>query len=394
MQNAKITSTSVDKTVSATNTAKLAVPKAPEYTGHPDYTYQQFEESFYGLWSVSAGLPNTETRNMGWGIPNNGYNWFFDTYIMPSIAKGVKRFHIHLPHGKTGRTGEPMSYDALLEAKRNGQTFAYEHFYERIAEIYENHPDVVFLCYFGTLRYDPDIKPLLDEGRIDEWLDVLFHSIEPALKAPNIEIGFDASYGPPDVYGPDHPNYHFLSLIQSIKAIQGRRIYGEPKPHMDAPWWFKFPVLVIERFWHRSNPDKHSDATGAYIQDLPGPCLRMENSGYRDADGNRVDVQDVPDWRTWLPERMANILIKDGNRYGYKFQLSHGLVRILVNVPTNSITFGPLAENLQEIYDEMIKYAVKNDLLPAIGPILPEENSNAKVFESLEGLIEDYPENK
>ena len=90
----------------------------------------------------------------------------------------------------------------------------------------------------------------------------------------------------------------------------------------------------------------------------------------------------------------SNVLIKDGLRYGYKFQISHSIVRILTGVPTNSITFGPLAENLQEVYDEMIKYAVKNELLPPIGPTLPDKNENAKVFESLEELIEDYEENK
>jgi len=375
-----------EKATSVSKISKLAIPDG--YKGHPDYTYKQFQDNFFSQWLVSAALPNPETRNMGWGIHRHGYDWFFDNYIMPGIEKGIKNFHIHLPHG--GEQGGPMSYDALLEAQEDGDTFAYERFYERISEIYAEHPDVSFLCYFGTFRYDPDIKPLLAPDKIHKWIERCVDSILPAIEAPNIDIGFDASYGPAAEYGPDHPNFHFLSLIRSLKAIQDRRIYGEPKPSQDATWWFDFPVLVTEQYWNRSNPEKHNDTQGAYISDLIGPCLRMETNGYLDSDGNRViDSLLVPDWRTWFPQRIANVLFKDGQQYGYKFQISHGVHRI-IHQADNKASFGPLASSLKEVYELSIEHAVQEGWLspwkepPSIEPTtFPELR-----YENLEDLSE------
>ena len=319
-------------------------------TDHPDFTYAHFVDNFYSMWLTGAS-GNLDLYGMGWGIPTRGYNNFFDTYIAESIEKGVKKTHIHLPHGTSGG---PMQFDMLLEAQDSGKTFAYEGFYENLESVYQNHPDHRFLLYFGSIRLDAYFKDALTDGRARDWFKRAVDSIAPALAARNVDIGFDAPMGAPSTYDQEGPVLQFIRTVRALKKTQGCEVYVEPRQHFDAPMWHDFNVLSIESFWNRSNPDRYADSARWAIrnQDIRAKVIRME------ASRPPVDSNNRPlDWRAYIPQRITNVMI-DNQDGQFPYQYSHGLVRSMI-FPDGSTgaTYGPLAENMREIYDETIAYA-------------------------------------
>lgn len=233
-------------------------------------------EKIIGYWSAGWSADNPKTRNVGWGIPENGWSGFIDQWIKPAIDLGFTRFEIHNPFGCLAN--EPMQFDQYIHAKNAKLDFLTKDFaksWRKITEKYE------VIGYLGIPAWDADFlnraqKPLLR----DDWLRRMTESVNPILDA-GMSLGMDSLAGESE-----HSHYtHFAKTIQAL----GTKVYIEPCVFQSQRHWMGTPTIITNQlYWVLNNiwnvPVK--EHTGEFIQILIAP----ENGG----DWNNPDI--------WLPQ--------------------------------------------------------------------------------------------
>ena len=242
---------------------------APVGDGVP-VPFEEFQERVYALFLCSAGA-NTEQMQQGWGLPEKGYRGFNERYAAPIIQAGFTRFHMHLPDGFYRPEKDApvvMPFDARVDSQEHGYHGAAD-----FAWMIRQHPDIVWLHYFGSLD-DVDLRSRADEGRWSSWLHRLRQSVMHTIDLPNVEYGFDAS----TKWTAQSPEWAWLTLLRNIKADQGRDCFIESLPRVDRPNTHGWPVIALKSWFDKIQ------AAPQWEWDLPLPEYPP---------GTRIHIMDV-----------------------------------------------------------------------------------------------------
>ena len=230
-------------------------------TGTPVRQIRPVRERIIEWWTIGGTSPDASRRGVGaeW-IGTGGWPTFVVQHVQPSYAWGVRRFWVHNPFGT--RANEHMRFDQYLEAQAAGLNWLTDNFAQSWAPIVNGSlgEPVELIAYIGTLNVTDEVQhvqpphrfqPLYEQGRLPELQQVIQASIAPLLAA-GASIGADAAVRLPD----DGFEYQFYRNLDA----SGTRIYVESRPRVSRPRWSEFPVVALETWWHRSNPDRFADS--------------------------------------------------------------------------------------------------------------------------------------
>ena len=202
-------------------------------------------------WFIIGGSGEVQARRQvgyvdifGPGKP--GWPAYIERYVEPAVAKlkaAGQRPRIVLGNPFGTLAGEAMAFDQWWHAAKT--PWLRDGFVETWKPwIAANRCEVI--CYLGTLQGDSSF-----DIEADNWLYRFWGSLRPALDS-GMSVGWDASAVVPQ----DAPAAHAMQLIRSL----GHRGYVEARPQHEylAGW----PVIAIDRAFHRSDPEVFSDAHG------------------------------------------------------------------------------------------------------------------------------------
>lgn len=209
---------------------------------------------------------NESIRNIGYGVPQNGwYHSVIDQRIEGWAAEFKKhdlpfRINLHNPWGTNA--GQPMDFDQYLEAKENPllrvmvQSFPLW-LETRVKPLVGEDGECIL--YLGTIRADADMVALEGDPElyykrakrcldaIPPWCSVAFDSVN-AIKA-------------------DHPAWPVIKDA----TRRFKRVYVEPRPSVDSPTKSLNVFSGNAHNWFRTDPEvypnidhlcKTSDLTG------------------------------------------------------------------------------------------------------------------------------------
>ena len=233
-------------------------------------------------------------RNVGWNLSQRGWTGFVSDTVQPVLDQGVKRIILHNPFGAV--EGEAMQFDQLLDAQDAGLYWLVEGFVEAWQPVTDSGVEVI--AYIGSPRLDNDIKRIDAEHGREAALAYAGRAVAPLLAA-GMNIGYDAAA----LAERNSLTHVFGEMLED----RGVRLYIEARPLAAADFWHDNPVMAIESFWHRSDPDKHADTRHhARNEQLTGEVVRLVFGNTRPRSRDEA---------IWVRENAARILA-DGHTLG------------------------------------------------------------------------------
>ncbi len=212
---------------------------------------------------IGGSHSDPRRRMVGWNIVTEGWAAFIRKRVDAYLEIGTTRVILHNPFGIL--PGEPMQLDQYLNALEQPGlrmlTVGFDRAWKPVTD-----RGVEVIAYIGCPRLDTDATRIDEEEGRAAGLAFALRCLQPALDA-GMSIGLDAA-APADG---DSLTWDLANHLRS----EGVKVYVEARPHAEMSHWFDFPVICIDRFWRRSDPDLHSDAQGAANHLLTGEILRM-----------------------------------------------------------------------------------------------------------------------
>ncbi|MCC6680119.1 MAG: hypothetical protein IT445_04365 [Phycisphaeraceae bacterium] len=278
-------STSSDDTPSPAN-------DQPSYTGIGLLNITpEDREKFISWHQIGYTSLVIEDRQVGLRLKERGWKKFVQQEILPDLDWGVRRIAIHNPFGAT--VPVVMQFDQYLEAKEEGVTWLTDEFVEAWKSVvegqYTHGEPVEVICYFGSMYLDEGMDALYQSGRLDEWYERAWGSVQPALDS-GMSIALDAA----PLASSEHPAWTFALMLRD----RGCHIYVEAMPYADRPHWSQFEALMLESFYR----DVVQQQMARFVKpaDLPGPLIRVV-TGHLKPGWNGVDTQ-------WMVEPALGVL--------------------------------------------------------------------------------------
>lgn len=263
--------------------ARATTPREEGAVAFEDPVFERIVVDFIIGWSAS----NPETRNIGQGLPNSGWRGFVQTRVHAVLATGVRRIILHNPFGTMA--GEPMQFDQYLQARNADLPWLTQEFVESWKPVTDAGIEVI--AYIGSPRLDNDLKRILESSGHEAAMDYARRCVGPFLAA-GMNIGYDAAAMA--------ERGSFTHTFGEWMEEQGARLYIEARPAKAATFWHDNPVICLNRFWKRSDPDRHDDSKWAASNDvLTGEIIRL----IRHRPG-----QDEATTASWLPQAVSDVL--------------------------------------------------------------------------------------
>jgi len=238
----------------------------PVYAAETDYS-----QRIVSLFLIGGSTTEIKDRCVGWGLRQRGWDGFVRRFVRPQLDAGVRRIQVHNPFGTL--PGESMQFDQYIHARSAGLTFLTGGFVDAWKPVtqgrYTQGEPVEVIAYLGKLQDDPDFQKLLDAGDTQGWLARAVVSLSLPLEA-GMSIGFDASASA----GEQSPTHRLTELLQSL----GTRIYIEARPYKNTPHWFGNNIIITDKFWKRSDPQRYPGDSGKWAarnDQLTGEIIRI-----------------------------------------------------------------------------------------------------------------------
>lgn len=231
-------------------------------------TVQDVRAHLIPWYPISGSGNNPENRNVGRGIPQNGWQPFVNNVVIPQTSsRGLKRVELHNPFGRRRDTPPPLferaqafQFDQYLEAQAAGVTGLTADFVQAWAPVTAMGYEVI--AYIGSPFLDPDSQKLLDAGQ-----DSAFDARAQAAIKPILDAGMSIAYDAAVSTSLQSKDYELVSGLRE----QGRNVYVEAGPRTTRPWWFDFSIISRDDTWRKrlGNDDFASPAM------LKGEILRI-----------------------------------------------------------------------------------------------------------------------
>ena len=241
-------------------------------------------------WNVGANSASDQNPlGLGWGA-SNGHMNFATTNPGPSIEEGVYQQFIWTPFGRTQEyTGDTdFQFDQFVESEElyPEQGIWRDEWFDAMEYLFSLNPNVRIFVYMGTLRGDNNYIEQRSGENARSFIERFFKSLKPILRYPRLELCLDVPYRASSTEDnpriePGEARYEAQDMIRKLLALQGRKVYCEPRhPTSETHWnsdngWDR---VMVDRSWWRSNPEWYSDATSSSDSVL-GKNLVWINSG-------------------------------------------------------------------------------------------------------------------
>jgi hypothetical protein len=222
---------------------------------------------------------NVKPRQVGEG----GWTAFVEERVRPAYQWGLRRFWLHNPFGTV--PGEVMQFDQYLDAKEAGLHMLTDDFASAWRPVVDGRfgEPVELIAYLGTANFNDDrlarAKAERDPAAV---LATALRCVQPVLLA-GASLGADAASTLPD----DGPEFDFYKFLEGI----GQRVYVEARPRLEAPGWRRFPVVSMDDWWLRSDPERYPSSQRVRNDQLQGGVVRIMND-LRGASTDAGDVQE------------------------------------------------------------------------------------------------------
>jgi len=208
-------------------------------------------------WFLIGGSSNiANDRYVGWSLRRMGWSRFIFNHVRPLLQGGVRRIIIHNPFGHEPDRNT-MAFDQAIHATESAQDWLTRGFVDAWKPVIEGsltHGEPVeVICYLGRISGDPDFDNLLAPEQEPLFLARAWQSVELPLAA-GMSIGVDSSSSLPL----DHPGFTFIQQLHN----QPIKVYIESRPDADKPHLHHWPVISVEDFWQRSDPQRYPDSIG------------------------------------------------------------------------------------------------------------------------------------
>ncbi len=220
---------------------------------------------------IGGSTTEIEDRCVGWSLRQRGWDGFVRLVVRPQLNAGVRRIQIHNPFGTL--PDESMQFDQYIHSRSAGLAFLTEGFVDAWKPViqgrYTQGEPVEVIAYLGKLQDDPDFQKLQDAGDNKGWLARAVVSLSLPLEA-GMSIGFDASASATE----QSPTHRLTELLQSL----GTRVYIEARPYKNTPHWFDNNVIITDKFWKRSDPQRYPGDSGKWAarnDQLTGEIVRI-----------------------------------------------------------------------------------------------------------------------
>lgn len=201
---------------------------------------------FWQRWAVGNSNPSNP-RRIGWGILENGWQWFFDTHVVPTIEwansetiRVESKVMLHNPFGVSTTGTFPMRASQFVGATKEKLSVV-KRFKRTWRPFIRDGGEL--LMYLGTPFHDPRFQKELNEGRIDNWLRLFWLSYRVAMDI-GASIAIDASASR-EVGGVDHLAYLLMEELLTYNDSPSR-MYIEASPAYDKTHWHTKNVTMLE----------------------------------------------------------------------------------------------------------------------------------------------------
>ena len=212
---------------------------------------------------IGGSHPDQRRRQVGWNLIEKGWKHFVDKNVAAYLEGGAQRIILHNPFGSL--KGEAMQLDQYPNALAQlGLRRLTHDFVDAWSPVTGRGIEVI--AYIGCPRLDPDATRIDEEQGREAALAFSMDCVEPFLES-GMSVALDAS-------APATAGSLTWDMAVALREI-GVKVYVEARPHAVTPHWFDFPVICINHYWRRSDPDRHPDTKGASNAVLTGEILRM-----------------------------------------------------------------------------------------------------------------------
>ena len=202
-------------------------------------------------------------RMVGWNILTEGWAAFIRQRVEPYLEVGVSRIILHNPFGIL--RDEPMQLDQYFSAQEQpGLRMLTGGFADAWRPVTDRGIEVI--GYIGCPRLDEDVKEIEEQDGQGAALAFSLACVQPLVDA-GMSVALDAAAS-----AREGSLTH--QLAEALRS-QGVKVYVEARPYANTPQWFGYPVICIDHFWKRSDPERHSDSDAARNDQLTGEILRM-----------------------------------------------------------------------------------------------------------------------
>lgn len=213
-------------------------------------------ERLVEYWLIGGTVRDTSRRDVGrHQIGDAGWPAFVRDRVRPSYDWGMRRFWVHNPFGTVGGA---MNFTQYLEAREAGLDFLTKDFGSAWRPVVDGAlgEPTELVAYIGPANFEDGgrLQQLHEQGNVARTLAFMMKCVQPLLEA-GASIGADASARLDD----DGPTIRFYEFLQSL----GMDVYIESRPRKDRPRWAQFNVVAEDQWWHRSDPERHADASWA-----------------------------------------------------------------------------------------------------------------------------------
>lgn len=187
---------------------------------------------------------NPPMRNIGWNLPQRGWETFVTMKVIPQLRWGARRILLHNPFGAIGE--EDMQFSQLQQAQR---TPGLEKITDIDAFVRAWKPitasGVEVIAYLGSptkadrLYGDPALQ--------DSRQTIRVNAIAPFLAA-GMSIALDAASG--------QDRHSDTYALASELRKKGIRVYIEALAPRSATWWHDYPAMATPWFYYHADRPK------------------------------------------------------------------------------------------------------------------------------------------
>lgn len=224
---------------------RASISSAAEPTTRPAWQKPRTAHDRLIAWFVIGWSDdNPATRNIGWNLPQRGWETFVTIKVMPQLRWGVRRVLLHNPFGAIG--GEDMQFSQLQQAQRTPRL-------EKITDIDAfvrawkpiTKSGVEVIAYLGSPTKADRLYG--NPSMMNSLRGIRDAAIAPFLAA-GMSVAFDAASGQDQ-----HSDTYALAAELRKKGV---RVYIESLAPRSATWWHDYPAMATPWFYYHADRPK------------------------------------------------------------------------------------------------------------------------------------------
>lgn len=222
-----------------------------------------FRQHAIDAWNIASADPLTEDNPFGlsFGVNTTGHLDFAKTFLQRGLEQGIRAEFFWLPWYRPP-SGE-FAFDGYQIVQEARSWFAWGTWIAMLDWLndWPDPPDA--LVYTGTTRFAANFIEFLTDhdpmGLIRRCQESIGHLIGRARTHLCLDVPyhFTAPTPPNPMIQPGEPRFEYLDCIRKILNRAGRKVYCEPRPGSDQPFWHAaagWNRIMVDQTYIADNP--------------------------------------------------------------------------------------------------------------------------------------------